>query len=107
VKNTHKKTEDIDLNNMFRVKNLLPPQSSTDAVTRSYCDANSKNTDGSGFITSIFGGLLGGLAGSISTSVLSVAGNGLSVFGNITGSLAGGSAQLASGLLSGSAADFL
>jgi hypothetical protein len=38
---------------------------------------------------------------------LSVAGNGLNVFGSITGSLVGGTAALSSGLLSGSAADFL
>ncbi len=106
MKNTYKKTEDINLNNLFRVKNMLPPTNSGDAVSKSYCDSNSKKEDGTGVITAILGGALGGLAGSLATSVLSSAGGGLSVFGTITGSLAAGSAQLASGLLSGSAADF-
>lgn len=43
-----------------RVVNLITPESSHHAVNKSYCDSNSKNSDGTGAITGLLGGALGG-----------------------------------------------
>lgn len=44
------------------------PSENSDAVTKSYCDGNSKNPDGTGLLTNLLGGALGG---ALSSAVLS------------------------------------
>ena len=73
-------------------------------VTKSYCDSNSKNSDGTGVITGLIGGGIGAFIGSALTTSL---GSGLSALGGITGSLVGGTGLFVSGLVVGSGSDLL
>jgi hypothetical protein len=96
------KNVDIDFTNHKGI-NCATPSNSNDVVIKSYCDSNSKNSDGTGVITGILGGALGGAIGSILTSSL---GQGLAAVGSITGSLAAGTGALATGVLIGGSSDF-
>lgn len=97
-----KKNENVDFTQHKGI-NCAAPTDSNDVVIKSYCDSNSKNSDGTGALTGLLGGALGGAIGSALTSTL---GSGLASLGQITGSLAAGSAALSTGLKIGSNADF-
>lgn len=97
-----KKNETVDFTNHKGI-NCSAPTNSNDVVIKSYCDSNSKNNDGTGALTGLLGGVLGGALGSALTSTL---GQGLTSLGQITGSLAAGTAALSTGLKVGSNADF-
>lgn len=98
----HKKNADIDFGNNKGV-NCANPTAASDVVIKSYCDANSKNPDGTGALTGLLGGILGGALGS---ALASTVGQGLASLGQITGSIAAGTAALSTGLKVGSTADF-
>lgn len=97
----HKKNTEIDFGNNKGV-NCTDPTSDQDVATKSYCDSNSKNPDGTGLITGLLGGALGG---AISSALVTSIGQGLNSFGQITGSILGGGA-LSSALKVGGTADF-
>jgi hypothetical protein len=95
----HDKSEDIDLKNTYKVKNAVDPANDQDYVTKHYCDANSKNSDGTGSVTgSILGTIGGAVAGGLTSALLSTVGSGLTGVGGIVGSLVGGTALFATGL---------
>lgn len=71
VKKRHSKTEDVDLDDQYRVVNCPDPEEDHHAVNKHYCDENSgKDTDGDGnSIWSFLGGILGGAASGIVSSL--------------------------------------
>jgi hypothetical protein len=80
--NAYSKTEDLNLTNTYRVKNMIDPTNAKDAVTKSYCDSNKTSSDGTGvWLGSLVGGVGGALAGAITSGIFSAAGNGLAGVG--------------------------
>jgi hypothetical protein len=102
----HQKNKNIDFGNNKGI-NCSDPTADQDVATKSYCDNNSKNDDGTGAVVGgILGTLGGAVSGSLSTALFSTLGSGLSAMGGITGSLVGGTGLFATGLQVGSSADF-
>jgi hypothetical protein len=68
VEKRHSKTEDVDMQDTYKVINHPDPTSSGDCVNKAYCDSNSgKNEGGGNFFSTLFGAIAGGLAGALSS----------------------------------------
>ena len=75
-------------------------------MTKSYCDSNKTNSDGTGlWLGSLLGGLGGAISGAVTSGVFSSVGGGLASVGQVVGSLS--SASIAGTAIKlGSNADF-
>lgn len=68
AKKRHSKTENVDLQDTYKVINHPNPTSSGDCVNKSYCDSNSgKDTGGGNFFSTLFGAIAGGITGAITS----------------------------------------
>ena len=65
----HSKTEDVDLDDTYKVINMPDPTAGHHGVNKSYCDSNSsKDPSGTGnFFSTLFGAIAGGITGAISS----------------------------------------